>query len=267
MSGIGWGQGGAAVGIGAVAGLVGGLAGVGGSLIMLPALALVLGFDDPARSAQHVYQAAAMIVNVLVAVPATYRHAKAGALRPRLLKVLIPSMTVAMVAGVLLSNRMDGRSLQQALAIFIGWDALVNVWRLVRSTDESKLGPERTGPGVLSIAGLISGLAGGLAGLGGGGLMVPILQVAAKMKLKEAIATSAAVMCVSSVVGAGLKITTIGQHGRTVGEALTLVALMAPGAIVGSLIGATLTHKLPVKSLRIVVSAVMLALAAKLAVG
>jgi len=43
--------------------------------------------------------------------------------------------------------------------------------------------------------------------------------------------------------------------------------LMAPGAVVFSMLGATLTHKLPIGVLRLVVSVILLLLAAKLALG
>ncbi len=54
--------------IGLVAGLVGGLAGIGGSIIMLPALGLFLGYKTPARTEHHLYMASAMTVNILVAL-------------------------------------------------------------------------------------------------------------------------------------------------------------------------------------------------------
>jgi uncharacterized membrane protein YfcA len=256
-----------AVLVGGVAGLIGGLAGIGGSMIMLPALAIVFGFSDASRSEQHTYQAAAMIVNVLVAVPATWRHTEAGVFRWDLIKLLLPGMIVAMIAGVLLSNQLNGLTLQRLLAAFIAWDCVVNIYRLVRRVDESALGPERKHPVLMVGTGAAAGFAGGVAGLGGGVVVVPILQVVGRVPLKQAIATSAALMCVSSAIGAGLKVATIPQMGRSIQEALLLAGLMAPGAILGAMLGATLTHKLPINALRVVVSIVLLATAARLALG
>lgn len=257
----------AAAAIGAVAGLVGGMAGIGGSLIMLPALALIFHYDDASRSEQHSFQAAAMLVNILVALPATWRHRRAGVFRTDLLAWVIPSMTVAMIAGVALSNLFNGMALQRILAGVVVWDCAVNFYRLVRKVDETRLGPERAGPAVMLLAGASAGLAGGLAGLGGGVMVVPVLQLLGRVPLRQAIATSAAAMCVSSTVGAALKLATLHEHGRDVSESLVLALLLAPGAILGAMGGAALTHRLPVQALRVAVSAVLLATAIKLAVG
>ncbi len=254
-----------AVLIGAAAGLVGGLAGIGGSMVMLPALAIVFGFADPERAEQHTYQAAAMLVNVVVAVPATWKHFQAGVFRRDLIRALLPWMVLAMVLGVLFSNQLHGVVLQRFLAGFIAWDCLVNIYRLFRRVDESNLGPERKHPVLLAATGATAGLAGGIAGIGGGILVVPILQVVARVPLKQAIATSAALMCVSSAIGAATKLATVSQVGRTVADPLLLAGLMAPGAIVGAMLGATLTHKLPIGALRVVVSIILLAMAANLA--
>jgi len=257
----------AAAAIGVVAGLVGGLAGIGGSIIMLPALALLLGFDDAARSEQHAFQAAAMMVNVVVALPATWQHRRAGVFRRDLLAWVVPSMAATMVIGVLASNRLDGRALQQILAGLVAWDCGVNLFRLARRVDESRLGPERAGPPVMLAAGGAAGLAGGLAGIGGGVLVVPILQLVGRIPLRQAIATSSAAMCMSSALGAAMKLGTLHQVGRTMTESVVLALLLAPGAILGAMAGAALTHKLPVQVLRLVVSLVLLATAAKLAIG
>lgn len=253
--------------IGLVAGVVGGLAGIGGSLIMLPALGLIFGYDDPLRTEQHSYQAATMMVNLAVAIPATWSHRRAGVFRKDLLAWVVPSMAVAIVAGVACSNLLNGRALQHVLAGLVAWDSTVNIYRLVRRVDETKLGPERAGRGLMLLAGGSAGFAGGIAGLGGGVLVVPILQLLGRVPLKHAIATSSAAMCVSSAIGAAMKLGTLGEHGRTVRESVFLALLMAPGAIVGAMIGSTLTHKLPVGVLRLLVSLILLTTAIKLAIG
>ena len=85
--------------IGLLAGACGGLLGIGGGIVMIPAMTEVFGPD------QHLYQAAAMIVNFFVVVPAVYQHVRAGAVDRSAVRRLIPLGPVAVVAGVALSER------------------------------------------------------------------------------------------------------------------------------------------------------------------
>lgn len=251
--------------IGLVAGVIGGLAGIGGSMIMLPGLALLLGFDDEAHTRHHVFMAAAMTVNIMVALPAARRHYQAGAVRVGVVRALLPAMAAMIIVGVLVSNLIRGDWLKQALAVFIAGYALLNLYRLVRQRRESEGLPERTGVALLAAIGGGAGFIGGLLGLGGGVVTVPLLQVLARIRLRQAIATSSAVMPLTALIGAGLKLGTLPGHGRSVWEALLIAVAMGPGAIVGAMVGATLTHALPLAVVRGVISVLLLAAAAKLA--
>lgn len=251
--------------IGLAAGLLGGLAGVGGSMVMIPGLALALRDDDPA-SAHHVYMAAAMTVNVIVSLPAAVRHHKARAVRFDLARVILPSMAVMIGVGVLISNRIHGEQLQKALAAFIAVYALYTMFRVVRKEPEPPPDRERTGVGRLVVIGGLTGLVAGLLGLGGGVLLVPLSLFVCRLPIRNAIAVSSAVMALSAVVGASLKMATLGpEHGRSAGEALLLAAAMAPTAFAGGYLGASLTHRLPLGAVRLAVSVLLLVVAARLA--
>ena len=252
-----------AAGLGLAAGVVGGMAGIGGSLIMLPGLALLLGYHDAAHSEQHVYMAAAMAVNVMVASPATLRHARAGAVRIDLVRVLMPAMIVAIIVGVLISNRVSGGLLKLLLAAFIAAYCAWNIQRLVRSKPDRETGGTASMPVVAGI-GAGAGFAGGLLGIGGGAVVVPALQLLARVPLRQALGTSNAAMVGSALVGALLKFTTLSQHGRSWTEAALLAGAMAPGAILGGTAGATLAQTLPIRMVRLVVSILLLLVAARL---
>jgi uncharacterized membrane protein YfcA len=81
-----------------------------------------------------------------------------------------------------------------------------------------------------------------------------MLQVLCRLPLRQSIATSAAVICVTAPIGAGVKIATLHTHQRSIGDALLLAALMAPTAVIGSRIGAGLTHSLPIRGVRFAVT-------------
>jgi uncharacterized membrane protein YfcA len=250
--------------IGLLAGLIGGLAGIGGSMVMIPGLFLVFG-DNEGHTRQHLYMGAAMVVNVVVSLPATYQHWRAGAMRADLARWLVPTMTAMMVVGVLASNRFDGEALRVMLAGFIALYCALNIARALRPVPADDRPPERGGPGLLVGIGLATGLVGGLLGIGGGVLMVPALQLLGRVRLRHAIATSSLVMCITAAVGATLKLWTLGPHGHTAGEAGWLVLAMSPGAIAGAMIGAALVHALPIRVVRVVISALLIVAAAKLA--
>jgi uncharacterized membrane protein YfcA len=251
-------------GIGLLAGLIGGLAGIGGSMVMIPGLFLVFG-DDQGHTRQHVYMAAAMVVNVIVSLPATYQHWRAGAMRADLARWLVPTMTAMMVVGVLASNRFDGAALRVMLAGFIALYCTVNIARALRPIPDDERLPERGGPGLLAGIGIATGFVGGLLGIGGGVVMVPALQLLGRVRLRHAIATSALVMCITAAVGASLKLWTLPGHGHTAGEAGWLVLAMSPGAIAGATAGAALVHALPIRVVRVVISVLLIVAAAKLA--
>lgn len=254
-----------AAAIGLAAGLIGGLAGVGGSLVMIPGLALVFGYADESHREQHLYMAAAMAVNVLVSIPATLRHIRAGAVRRELTMRLMPPMIAAIIVGVLISDRVNGAILKQLLALFIAGYCTLSIYRVFRPRQEANRPPERIGPARIGAIGGFAGLCAGLLGIGGGGIIVPALQVFSNVRLRHAIGASSAVMVVTATIGASLKLGTLRLHAFTIREALALILALAPGAIIGGWLGAHLAHHLPLRIVRLVVSILLIMIAVRLA--
>ncbi|MBC7833724.1 MAG: sulfite exporter TauE/SafE family protein [Phycisphaerales bacterium] len=252
----------AGLGIGAIAGVLGGLAGVGGSMIILPGLHMVFGDHPEAR--HHAYMAAAMTVNVAVALPASLKHRVAGAVRQELVGPLMLSTIAMLVVGVLISNRVNGNGLKIILAAFIASYCCFNIWRILQRGHRERQA-EHPGVGSLVISGGITGFIGGLLGLGGGVLLVPFLQLLCKVPLRQSIATSSAVIAITAVVGATLKLSTLHTQSQSVWYALSLAAIMAPTAILGAQLGAKLTHRLPLKVVRLAITILLMLAAAKLA--
>jgi len=251
--------------IGAFAGVLGGLAGIGGSMIMLPALAVFVYDPDP-NSAHHLFMAAAMAVNVVVSFPAALRHRKAKAINYGALRVILPAMAISIVAGVLISNEIQGLTLRAILAGFIAAYALMTIGRFFRKTPEPEQVDQQIHTVRLGVIGIATGLVAGLLGIGGGVLMVPMLQVFCKMPIRNAIATSSAVMVLTAIVGASLKLATLGpEHSRSVINALIIAAALSPTAFFGARLGAALTHRLPLQAVRLVVSIALLIVAARMA--
>jgi uncharacterized protein len=231
--------------IGLFTGVVGGMLGVGGSIFSIPALTFLFGPN------QHLYQATAMIMNVVVAIAGSIKHHKARAIRWDVGRRMLPVGILFVMIGVALSNRVDSWWLQRVFSAFLVYTALVEVVALLRRRPEPIEEQQRVDRVRCGIVGGVMGLVGGVLGIGGGGVTVPLLRRICHLPIRQAIATSSAVMVLTAAVGAAQKNLTLAEHLGPDGVPLSawrsvIIALcMAPAGIVGGMIGATLTHRLP----------------------
>lgn len=256
--------------IGLFAGMLGGISGIGGSVLILPALHIVfsplLFGESPDPQIHHLFMGAGMVVNVAVALPAALRHHHEGAVRVSLLRPLIGSHLVAILLGVQISNLLSGTVLKTVLVIALVLYCIWNLRMLSRPRRRSFDGKGRienaTTTRLLS-CGMVTGVVGGVLGLGGGFLLVPLLQLICNVRLKNAIATSSAVLSINAAVGAAFKLATLSQHGESVGKALMLAGCMAPTAALGAWLGAKWVHRMPVAAVRMVMTGLILLTATK----
>lgn len=237
--------------LGFVAGALGGLIGIGGSLVIIPVMTVFLGKD------QHLSQAAAMIVNVFVAAPSVYRHQQAKAVRWDVTWKILPFGVVFIILGVAWSNRLPGELLGKIFGGFLIYVVAYNLVKLFgdgRKTDSPTI---NVGWAPIGVVGTAMGFMSGLLGIGGGPITVPLLQRLGKLPLRQCIAVSAAVMCLTATIGAWRKNAAIGDITDAAGNALSLqesliiAVCLAPTAIIGALLGARLTHTLPLRFLRL----------------
>jgi len=248
-------------GVGLIAGLLGGMLGVGGSVIMIPAMVALFGQQQRAGFNQHLYQAAAMMVNLAVVAPAAWRHYRAGAIVWPALGRMAPAAVGLICVGVWVSDRFDGPAgavwLGRLLAVFLGYVVVLNVRRLIAGRTGTVAAPRITWPGGLSVGGVM-GFVAGLLGIGGGAVAVPLQQTVLRLPLRQGIANSTAIICLTAGVGAAYKNLSLETHGLAWGDSLTLAALLGPTAIIGGLIGGRLTHVLPLAAVRLAFIGLML---------
>jgi len=249
--------------LGLVAGSVGGLAGLGGSIIMIPALAMFWGYkDEQLKNEHHVYMAAAMCVNVIVALSSTLLHTKKKAARKDLLVVLIPTMVLGIIAGVLVSNHSAGKWSLWAFAAFIWAYCLYNIiTAIIRVPDHPDDSPTPAA-WKIAIVGVGVGTVSGYLGIGGGILLVPLLSLT-KLPIRHAIAGSAGAMWVASIIGASMKLYTLpsikladGSHLQ-ISDALSFAIPMGVGALFGAYLGAMLAHKLKLPHLKLAIALIL----------
>lgn len=247
------------VGIGLGAGVLGGLLGIGGSIVMIPLLALV--FHDATGAKQQLFQASAMAVNVVVSMPAAVRHHKARTVRLDVLRVMLPAVVLTIVLGVLVSNNTSGMTLKRCFAVFLLYVSVVNIVKVFRKQHAEAAVPDRATPMRVGSIGSLMGFVAGLLGIGGGVLAVPLMQTIARLPLRQCIGTSSAIMSIASIVGATFKIGTLGgvEQGQFAPhQALLIAGILTPTAFVGSWFGATLTHKLPLHWVRAIFALALL---------
>lgn len=256
------------LGIGIIAGLAGGLLGIGGAVINIPAISLLIGRDI------HLAQAAAMNVTFFVAFPSAIRHYREGGLNVRLLKIAAPTAIVAIIGGVFLSGVIADLWMQRIFGAFLIYVIVVNILKLLPGRrdfgqEEARINLRRG----MTLGG-ISGAGAGLLGIGGGLLNVPLSQKICRLSLPAAIATSSAIMCFTSIIGAVTKDATLplvpvtnlkGQVDHfTWYEPFKYAIWLIPTCVFGSWFGAKLTHALPLKTVRIIFLVVVAAAALKM---
>ena len=251
--------------IGLAGGLLGGLLGIGGSIVVIPLLGFAYGPN------QQLYQATAMIMNVVVGASATLKHHLKGAIQLRLVARLIPAALVGILGGVALSNTIPPLPLQLLFALFLVYIGLREAWTAYGPgrRDEPREGRESTG----RIAGVggFTGLLAGLLGIGGGIVIIPLLKRFCRMDMKQAIPASSATMLVTATVGATYKNLTLPElmapdgTPLRIAESLGLAAAMIPTAFLGSYVGAGLMHRLPMGLIKKVFALLILLAAARMA--
>jgi uncharacterized membrane protein YfcA len=247
---------------GLTAGVLGGLLGIGGSIIMIPAMAVLFAKRD--WSDQHLIQAAAMLVNVAVAIPAARKHYRMGAFRADLFKAMLPATIVFIIIGVLVSDQLPSGWLRRLFAVFLIYVAVTSVAKALRKRPPHEAADERVTPVRGGFVGAVMGFLSGLLGIGGGGIAVPLAHVVCRLRLKNCIAVSSMVMCITAGIGAGLKVALLPGHGHAIVEPFVLFLCLAPTGILGSMLGANLTHRIPARALRLVFGIIMLIVAGRM---
>ena len=262
--------------VGLSAGLAGGLLGVGGSIVLIPALTEILGPD------QHTYQAAAMIVNFFVVVPAVVQHRRAGAIQTGMVARIIPLALVAVILGVALSETsiFEGtgeRLLRGIFALFLVTVIAHDFYRMARPVEAvSRSARTKNGqqgakgssvPSWRTIAAIAipTGVMAGLLGVGGGVLAVPLQRRLLRVSIRTAIANSATLIVATSFVGAITKNVALMSSSSNAMRSFVLAALLAPAAVAGSYMGSHLTHKLPVRLIKGAFLILMMVAAVRLA--
>lgn len=225
----------AAVAIGVSLGLLGG----GGSILTVPLLTYVAGFD-----AKEAIAASLFVVGVTSAV-SVIAHARRGNVRWRMGLIFGAAGMAGAFGGGLLGGLIPGTVLMIAFALMM----LATAGAMLRgrkqqgaAEDPGERAPELPVVRIV-VDGLVVGFVTGLVGAGGGFLVVPALALLAGLPMTAAVGTSLLVIALKSFAGFAGYLTSVSLDWG-------LVLGVTGAAIAGSVIGAKLTSKVPEAALR-----------------
>ncbi|MDN3481901.1 sulfite exporter TauE/SafE family protein [Arthrobacter sp. APC 3897] len=217
-----------------------GVLGGGGSILTVPILVYVAGFD-----AKEAIAASLFVVGVTSAV-SVISHARSGRVMWRTGLIFGAAGMVGAFAGGLLGGFIPGEVLLIAFALMMVATsaAMIRGRRNKKAAGtDGNAAPPRMPLGKVLVEGLVVGLVTGLVGAGGGFLVVPALALLGGLPMSIAVGTSLVVISMKSFAGLAGYLTTVQLDWA-------LVLAVTAAAIVGSLIGAKLTGRIPETALR-----------------
>jgi hypothetical protein len=223
--------------LGAALGFLGGLFGIGGGVLAIPALGVFFGFS------QQMAQGTAMVTvvpNVYLALW-LYRRRQAVSLRLGLATGFASIVFTYLAARVAIGT--DSHVLRRCFAGFVACVAAYLVWKAwvpaLPAAGRPALIPRKWLPSL----GAITGIVGGLFGVGGGILTPPLMTGLFGMKQLEAQGWTLALVA----PGATAALLTYGYEGEVHWRTGILLAVGGFAAISS---GVALAHKLPERLLR-----------------
>jgi len=240
-------------------GFAGGLLGLGGAFIMTPVqYGIYTAIDMPPDMAIKLAFGTSLLVVLATAISGAWRHSKRGAVLWKAAIIMGGCSLIAAFGGATLATHLPG----VALKIAFGALALAaSIRMLTTRMPEIKQKP-RDNPWLWAAWAIPIGILTGIMGIGGGILAVPVLVLALRFEMHNAVATSLAMMIFSSIGGVigyiinGLGVPKLPDYsiGYVNLPAWFLLAITSVGM---AQVGAITSHRLPAKQLKYIFVAVM----------
>ena len=223
----------ALLGLGLVAGLISGLFGVGGGLVVVPGLVAVLGLD-------HRRAVGTSLLAITPAVLASLAsYAVTGSVDLVVGGLLALGAVIGAQLGAWLLHRVSRRAAQW---VFIAFVAAMVVQLFISVPNREaviELGPGQVAG--LVVLGLVAGTLSSILGIGGGGVVVPVLMFA--FGLGDLAAKGAALVMMVPTLASGLW-ANLRRHNVDVRTGLVVgTAALATGPV-----GAWIAHAIPAQA-------------------
>lgn len=231
---------------GFASGLIAGAFGVGGAILTTPAAQVLL--DAP----PIVAVGTPLPVIFPTTLSGSVAYHRAGQIDWRAVRWLAPPGTVFAAMGALTTTVVNAHALLLATAALIAWQAL----RVGFGRDRSGGSRSRGEPTAVALAatGSVAGFASGLLGIGGGVVMVPVMNGVLGMPLKRTLGTSLVVIAFMVLPGTAV-------HAVLDHIDWEIFLWLSIGVIPGAALGSRWTIRTTERTLRLVVGGFLIAVA------
>lgn len=159
--------------IGAIAGLLSGLFGIGGGIIMVPLInALLIYQGYPAEHTMHFAVGTTLATMIFSTASSSYFHFRKGPILWQYVFYIAPFMVLGSFLGVGVADHFSTQILKGIFSLFCAAIALHFFQKTTTKHPPKPFPPAHLG---FSVLGFGIGICAGLAGIGGGILLIPIL--------------------------------------------------------------------------------------------
>ncbi len=230
------------------------ITGVGAAFILIPVF-IALGIEI------HQAMAVALLLNSLSMISASFRYARKKLILWRIGIPLVITSVIGAPIGARFSYSVNNELLRVCFIAFLLFaSGMMFFYRSARHQKGNVTSLSKKATLLSGAAGLAVGFIGGLIGVGGGNIILPIL-IALGIEPKEAVATTAFVVIFSSLSG-------FISHMEFGGLDMAFVAVTAGASITGAIIGSWLmTDKLNPNIIKRTLAVILIAVAVKMIIS
>jgi len=250
--------------MGLFVGFFAGLLGIGGGLILVSLMVYLFTLQGfPVDRLLHLALGTSMASIIFTSIASLRAHHKHGAVRWDILRAAVPGLIAGTLIGTLVADQFKSKYLAIFFVVFVYYSAL----RMFANA-KPKLTRQLPGKAGMSATALIVGLVSSLVGVGGGVMTIPLMSLC-NVPMRQAIGTSAALGLPIAVAGSAGFILTGLDKDHLPAMSLGYVYLPALiGIVVGTFVtvplGARMTQRMPVTTLRRIFAVILFILATRM---
>jgi len=209
-----------------------GLLGSGGSILTVPILVYILGREKDIAIPES------LAIVGAIALTAAIPHAVAGRVRWNAFVAFAAGGAAGAFLGAKVAAHVPGGVQLVVFAVVMA----IAAWRMLRPKPQANDDDDASPLPLLALTGLGVGVMTGFVGVGGGFMIVPALVLLARLPMREAVATSLALIVVSAASG-------LAGYGLE-GIAWKEVGIFVLAGFAGSQIGGRVGSRLPQATLK-----------------